>query len=79
MQRVSEAFLGLLAVKDQTPSAEPAMQQHHSARYGILDGVSLCHHALLLAPGYALLLLGSFRAVSTCRSTITDLSHPILP
>lgn len=30
-------------------------------------------------PGYALLLLGSFRAVSTCRSTITDLSHPILP
>ena len=32
-----------------------------------------------LGPGYALLLLGSFRAVSTCRSTITDLSHPILP
>lgn len=40
---------------------------------------SLCHYALLLAPGYALLLLGSFRAVSTCRSTITDLSHPISP
>lgn len=26
MQRVSEAFLGDLAVKDQTPSGEPAMQ-----------------------------------------------------